>query len=387
MAGPVDGLDGDAARKELSLRLAQVVAATLGNGASAAPRTATSSQAQGLAANYGKLVFLAPKVNGARFEVVADVSEVPRNFWARTRGVKPSSIQHAFVQQPLDAELRSFLPRPPLVVTRVDKAKHAIQTPVAIACGDIDDDQGLELLVVGRHELGLGRLRDGRFVPRATARWSDLSPVAPAPSRQVMASAWIGAGQARVGTSDRAHAVVLGPDLRIRQSLGHLVPWAPSQCAMVSSTTIVPTPVPCETALRPSAPNSDTSGVHAVAGAQISRLHAPPFIARATFDADTDQAILRDGNNREVSLSEVGAQIAVGDVDGDGQAELITSRATLEPAKDALDVHTWATNGRLVRRFSVPAPRGIAALAVCPAEDLGLAPIVVATSDELWVVR
>jgi hypothetical protein len=83
----------------------------------------------------------------------------------------------------------------------------------------------------------------------------------------------------------------------------------------------------------------------------------------------------------------VGAGLAVGDLDGDGQPEVLSSAPTLNPASDALRVRTWLDDGSVVDRYTLPVPGGIRALAICPAESAGLRPVVVATTTELWVVR
>jgi hypothetical protein len=59
----------------------------------------------------------------------------------------------------------------------------------------------------------------------------------------------------------------------------------------------------------------------------------------------------------------------------------------LEPSSDAVVVRTILADGKLREAFRVPVPNGVRALAACPAWGTGLAPILVATGDELWVVR
>ena len=82
----------------------------------------------------------------------------------------------------------------------------------------------------------------------------------------------------------------------------------------------------------------------------------------------------------------VGAQLALGDADGDGNPELAYSADVLEPARDRLVV--VSLNGaKASRRFELPAP-GISAVALCSApEGPRMAPVALVSGDELWLVR
>ncbi len=82
----------------------------------------------------------------------------------------------------------------------------------------------------------------------------------------------------------------------------------------------------------------------------------------------------------------VGAQLALGDADSDGSPELAYSLDTLDASKDRLTLVTLEGN-KLTPRFELPAP-SISAIAICSQrEGPGMAPIVVATGDELWLIR
>jgi len=83
----------------------------------------------------------------------------------------------------------------------------------------------------------------------------------------------------------------------------------------------------------------------------------------------------------------VGAQIALGDLDGDGRPELLTTADTLDASRDALLVRTLAEDGSLREAFRVPVPSGVRSMAICPSEGNALTPVVLATGDGLWVLR
>ena len=96
---------------------------------------------------------------------------------------------------------------------------------------------------------------------------------------------------------------------------------------------------------------------------------------------------LRDDAGKSVRLEPAGAQLAVGDLDGDGQPEVLSSADTLDPGADALVVHTWQDNGALVERYRIGVPGGVRAIAVCPPESAQLSAVALATPGEVWVIR
>jgi hypothetical protein len=79
--------------------------------------------------------------------------------------------------------------------------------------------------------------------------------------------------------------------------------------------------------------------------------------------------------------------LAIADLNGDGQFELLTSSDTLEATQDTLSVHSIAPQGKPVPRLQLPVNEGITALAVCPQGNQGIAPIVVGTRARLWIIR
>jgi hypothetical protein len=101
----------------------------------------------------------------------------------------------------------------------------------------------------------------------------------------------------------------------------------------------------------------------------------------------TDTLLAIDGNRR-AELKGSGAEIAVGDLDGDGDPEIATSANALAAKDDSVTVRTWRSDGSLVERFKLPVPSGVHALAICKArEETGFLPLVVASGEGLWVVR
>lgn len=124
-----------------------------------------------------------------------------------------------------------------------------------------------------------------------------------------------------------------------------------------------------------------------MAGATVLGRDGKPRQVRALRVFNESSVLLRDDAGRSARLEAAGAQLAVGDLDGDGQPEILSSSDTLDESGDALVVHTWQDDGKLVERLRVAVPTGVRALAACPADGSGLAAVLVATPGELWVLR
>ncbi len=297
--------------------------------------------------------------------------------WQRLRHDKPRSEAHAFVEVPLDAELRALIPPPPLVVSETLKLKAPERGIVALACGPFGADGGQELVLVSRNFVRVGRVQGRAFVERAKAPWSALSPIAGSPLREPLASAEItAAGTLRVGLSDRRDGLTLSGDLRVTERYEGLLPVPGNECLARSGVGLASTLTACSgRASAAAAPVSPT--LDAVAGGPGG------WLGRAL-----ESATLLSAGRAASSLptTRVGAQLALGDADNDGSPELLYSSDTLQTEKDRLALVTLVGNKPLAR-FELAAP-GISALAICQRrEGPGMAPLVVATNDELWLLR
>lgn len=371
----------------LAGRIALVTAGAAGHQLKADDKPAGLARARSLASNAGTLVYLQPKIARGKLGVTADVYPVPHSFWDRVRDPDPAPVRHAFASRRIDAEIRSFLPPVRLVVSHVDKATSPERTAVALACGALPGDGGLELVLAGRHGIHVGRLRGGRLVPRASVAWSALSPVAPFPLRQPLGAITLDRGHLDVGISDRADEVRLDADLKPVAKVPRRIPWAPAGCARFSGVALSTHIQPCHKGDGKVALSGFASQADAVAGARVTGRDGQAHRFRAERVADKSVALLRDDRGRTARVDGVGAELALGDVDGDGQPELLSGADTLDPHADALIVRTWLDDGRVVERLRLAVPDGVRALAVCPPEDEGLAPVAIATGDGLWVVR
>lgn len=296
--------------------------------------------------------------------------------WQRLRHDRPQSEARAFAEVPLDAELRALIPPPPLVVSETLKVKAPDRGVVALACGPLAADGGQELVLVSRSFVRVGRIQGRAFVERAKAAWSALSPVAASPLREPLASAEITAeGRLRVGLSDRRDGLALNADLSVAERYEGLLPVPGSQCAARSGLGLAAQLTSCA-APRPSAA-ATTPTLDALAGV------TGHWLGRALETSSLFSA----PRGLAVPAARVGAQLALGDADNDGALELLYSADTLQAEKDRLALVTFALPGKAVPRFELAVP-GISAVAICQRrEGPGMAPLVVATNDELWLLR
>jgi len=374
--------------EELSRRIAANVAGRLGRGARAADEAADLTRARALASTTGTLVHLTVTLEVAELRVVADVYPVPARFWDRVRDPRPSPVSHAFASRRLDPEVRSFLPPVPIVARRIDRAELPESQVVALGCDDLDLDGASELLVVGRHAVVAGRLRKGALERTASVELAGLSPIAQSPLREPVGSVAVSPGaHVDVGTSDRAFMMRLDGTLRLTEKPGRRLPWPAGGCSRFAGPVLSGQIERC-VATDP-APVIDALGwtTDAVAGATLLDRSGRLRSVYAGRRGDAPEVVLIDGDRRTARVPAAGAQLAVSDLDGDGDPELVSSLDTLDPAVDAIVVRTWRGDGSVEERLRVPVPEGVRAIGVCPPEGGSMAPIAIATTRSLWVVR
>ena len=332
--------------------------------------------AEARAAEHGKLTLeLSIEKSGGVLRVSAELRRAV-GLWQRIRHRKPRAEAHAFVEAPLDAELRALIPPPPLVVSETLKLKAPERGIVALACGPLASDGGQELALVSRSSVRVGRITGHAFVERKKAAWSTLSAVAPVPLREPIASAEITAqGTLRVGLSDRKDGLELSRELAVTQRFDALLPVPGGGCAVRGGSGFFAQVTACSAEARLSV-RALPAQVDAIVGAPGA------WVGRDLSSA----AVLGPRPELAQGALRVGAQLALGDADSDGAPELVYSADTLDAAKDRLTVVTLKGN-KPIKRFELSAP-GIGAVAICSrAEGAGMAPIVIATGDELWLIR
>lgn len=373
---------------ELVARMAAIVAGRIGGAARAHPQSAGLAVARAVAGKAGALVFVQVEIAKGELRVTADLYPVMSNGWDRVRIPAPAPRAHVFTAAPLDAEIRAFLPAIVLEQASVHKSRHDEGEVLAAACGDLDGDGGMEIALVSRARVTVGRIRAGKFTPLKSAAWSALSPRGPATMREPLASAVFTSRRGLyVGLSDRG-GVLLD---------ANLVPTPPPLLGI---------PVQLAAGNACAHPNAESGAfegdITACSGKvrEVPVLASPPvkrydMFAQADI-VDKDGTVRSFWANREPSgklrlrfgetnatIDGVGAQVAIGDLDADGIPEVVTSA---DAGDDFVTVQSWAP-GTPRARMHFPAPAGVRALAVCPPEEKGAPALVAVVGGEIWVVR
>jgi hypothetical protein len=373
-------------RPELGARAAALVAGAIAEGATAWPGTEPMARARSLADGTRPLVVVSTRIVDAGVEVSADAFVGRETLWRRVRKGRAGPLAHAFAARPLDAELRSFLPPVPLVARNIVKATGTDADTVAVACGDLGLDGAPEVVLVGRRRIALARIENGRVRRLAERSLAEFGPVAPAPLREPIATAWISSPTTvDVGSTDRAGALRLNERLEKVALLGATLPWPGAGCAPLAELGVSGNVTACGTALPPSEAPA-TGPFDAVAGAVIVGPDGRSRVVRAGRPHGTSAVTVSEGSTR-ATVEAVGAQLALADLDGDGAAELVSSLDTRDPRLDAVVVHTVVPRGAVTERFRVAVPAGVRALGVCSPRAGSMSPIVVATGDSLWLIR
>jgi hypothetical protein len=389
---------------QLAGTLAAQLAGRRGPGSHARAEPLALQAAREAARGDSALVHVAVEIAAGKLRATADVYPVPRSVWAKIRDPEPGPVAHAFAEAPIDAEVRTYLVPVPLVAASVDRARNFESDVVALACGDLDRDGAPEILVVSRRRVSAVRLRGGHVIPEKSRNWPDLSPVAPSPLREPIGFATLlapagpdGPSFVDVGLTDRAKSVRLDGELRVSGAFAGLaVPdGAGSACTRLPGLVVTGPLGPCAPGDPPPLAGSIGGKYDAFASARLLSARGEPYVVWAGRENGALEA--RDDAGHKTALESVGAQIAIGDLDQDGEPEIIASLDTQNPLDDAVVVRSWSRTmsipagagpgARLKEVLRLPAAAGVRAIAVCPPDGPGPTPFVVATSDELWVVR
>jgi hypothetical protein len=375
-----------AVRPELGAKAAALVAGALAHGATASPQTEPAARARSLADGTRPLVVVTTRIVEAGVEASADVFVGRETLWRRVRKGRSGPMAHAFAARPLDAEVRSYLPVVPLVAREIVKATGADSDTVAVACGDLGADGSSELVLVGRRKIVVARIEGGKLRRLTERTLAELSPIAPAPLREPIATAWFSSPTTLdVGLTDRAFALRLDARLEKVTAFGGALPWPGAGCAPLAELGVGAKISACGLSL-PSAEALGEGPFDAVAGAVIVDRQGRSRLVRAGRLVGMNTAAVSEGRLR-AAVDGVGAQLAVADLDGDGAVELVSSLDTRDPKLDAVVVRTVFSAQSVTERFRLAVPSGVRALGVCPPRAGSMNPVVVATGDSVWIIR
>jgi len=335
---------------------------------------------------FPALVYVRTQIASGEVRVTVDRYPMARNIWDKARGGVPGPSAHGFGRARLDAEVRSFLAPIPLVAQTPRKVPMPAAEVVALACGDWGEDGAIALYMMTRRTILQGRIRQGRIVTLKEKAWNDLSSIAPSPWREPLATMVVGVGGLDVGLTDRAMSVRLDPNFSVVGSYEGMPLSGPSgvACAQRRVGSLAAELSPCMTG-ESSAPAAPFA-FDAYAFERIVDAKGATTDVWAVRNPTDGSVVLRDDRAREHRLLHVGAQLAIADVDLDGEPELLASKNVLNPQLDALVLRTWRANGRVEKRLEVPIVDGIQALTVCPPDGPHRRNMLVATHKELWVL-
>lgn len=378
------GLPAQGDARGLSERLSQLVAAELASvdGGAAAERSEGVLRAKG-----SHLVWLEPVLVAGRLDVTLDVMAVANSFWERVKQIDPKTTHHDFVSERIDPEIRSFLPTAKLSARHVQDARAPSARAQALECGDLDGDGSLELVYSDRHRVLVGRIRNGSLDSWGRADWKQLSPVSPAPLRQPIVTLDVQPGQhLDLGSTDRLLWRRIDRALEASEKLPGRQPWPRLGCVERQGLGLAPEVVSCDDESRSILKLPLSEELDTVAGFLLVRADGSRSAIAAARPLGADTLRIFDDQDRAAVVTAAGAQAALGDLDLDGRVEIIVSRDTMDPSQDTLRVFTWDPP-KLERRFELPIPGGIDAIAACPVEDLNQAPLVVASGGRLLVIR
>ena len=403
VAAPLEADDPAPRGDELALRVAARVAARLGAPATARSQTAQLATARAMAGRASGLVYVKSAIIKGDLRVTLDVYPSMANAWDRIRNPLPSPTSHAVATAKIDAEVRAFLAPLLLEQASVERARHDEGNVLAAACGDADGDGDNELVLVSAARVALGRVRGGRFVAERTAAWTALAPALPVPMRDPIAEAVIAPGAIAVGSTDRG-GLRLTPGLAVDAPLFGLPVWSGDDIVCLrpepSAGAFDGAPVECSLRREPRprmavpAPRFDAFGAAVFTdtlgnGRTVVAVREPSGRLR-----------LKAGDALGVADGTFGAQLAVGDLDQDGAAEIATSAdlaaggAQGARLDDAIDIATWTPNSPVAPgasdlrgRFHLAAPGGVRALTICPSGDHGQPALVAVVGGEVWTIR
>lgn len=386
---------------ELAILLATQLAGRRGAGARALTKPLSLAEARIEARSVETLVMLDVRIVSGKLRVVADVFPVPRTVWARVRDPEPGPIAHAFSEAPVDAEIRTYLGSVSTTPIEVVRGQNFESDVVALGCTDIDADGAVEIISVSRRRVTTVRLRDGKVVPLRSRNWSDLASLAPVPLREPLGLASIversttDGGTAiflEVGLSDRSKSVRLDGQLGVVATLAGLPvsTGETSACVRIVQHGLSGPLLPCtsgDVATHVTLPGS----YDAMASASLVSPKGEGFVVFAARN-DRGSVEVRDDAGHVTTIDGAGAQLAVGDLDQDGEPEILSSLDVPFGVTDAVVVRSWsnrmaADNSRPKEILRIPAAAGVRAMAVCPPDGPGRTPFVVATADEIWVAR
>jgi hypothetical protein len=373
---------------DLALRIAMLVAGRIGDGARALLQTAALAGARALAGRASALIYVRSTIATGDLHVTLDVYPPAKSSWERIVDPLGSSTRHSFATAKIDAEVRAFLAPLLLEQATVHRVRHDEGPILAAACGDVDGDGGNELVLVSRTQVVIGRIRKETFVAERTASWSDLATRSAVATREPLAGAVVSLGRVDVGTTDRG-GISLEPNLATPRPLAGIPSWGGQGLVCLlpepSAGAFDGAPIGC-------APSRDSRPVMMVPSPRFDAF-AAANVVDASGHVGALVAVREPSGRLRLKLDDAmgfvdgafGAQLAAGDLDQDGSAEIVTSA---DGGEDAIDIFSLSpTLSEPRKRLHLTTPEPVRAFAICPPEAHGQPALVAVVGGELWLVR
>jgi hypothetical protein len=363
-------------------------------GAHTLPTIVSLEQARSAATRAPAFVYVELEIVRGELRASADAYVIEPNGWERLRRPPAPPKAHAYAHASMDAEIRSFFSPIALEQAELHKAKHDESDVLAVACGDLDNDGGAELVLVSRTRVVVGKLRGDRLLVERRASWPTLSRLRPTPLREALATIVIphGRDEALVGLSDRGGVALSAMLTPLRTLTGLPVPGDEGQsCASISpelggfgGPLLSCDESPTEAVREPvfGLATFDAIALREVASqtgamAQVLAAREPSGTVRVRWSDSPS-------NTHESSIDGAGAQLVIADLDLDGRAEIVST--TDASRADAITIWSTSHEGLTLRR-RLPTKEPVRALAACPPEQHGLPGLVAIVGSEVWWLR
>lgn len=377
----------------LRMRLLQLVASSISR-PSASPTVSVLDGATATARERGLpgFVWLRPEVRAGRLALTVEAYGVGSTVWSRAARPGATLQRQVHAEARLDAQLRLYLTPLRIGEPRVEKFSGADRGIVALACGDVDADGRSEVVSMSRRRLLIARLAGGRVVRERDVAWASLSGIAPVPLREPLGIVTLVARDDGPGMwidaslSDRDQSVRLDDSFTVMaKSPRSLVPFGSgSACVRMKSMYLDRELRSCWGESVVGLPAQLPSRADAVASARIVRSDGT---SRRWLAVRGPAGLRLHAGATGYALGQTGAQVAIGDLDQDGQPDVVSTRDVQQPRHDSVDVRSIASSGLVEPRFTLPVLAGVDAVAICPVDDAGVAPVVLASGGEIWLIR
>jgi hypothetical protein len=339
------------------------------------------------------LVLLEPTIKLGSLFLEVTVTKWPQKFWLRSLAPKGVTTETLRLRVGGDA-LRALIPPAKGPIKRRASFKSPIPAPVALSCGDIDNDGQLDLAFIGRNSIVLGVLSGATFSETARRTWEGLSDVSGTPLRAPLASARMENGLLTVGLSDRAETVHLGSDLKTVGKSPRGYPLPGGDCLSFSQSGGLGPEFSCrvpeETASEPQrTPEVDGASQDAYAFSAFSTPSGVSASLTSTLPKGEAEGRLELSLPSEqlvrLNLPHTGSVLLSGDLDGNGTIEVISSSDSAPGTPDRLRIHTLV--GKELRELASFETNSISAVALCPFLGSNPLTLVMVSGGELWLLQ